>query len=837
MNAWSVCLAAMVAVHVSAAGEWVKYPGNPVMGSPELGTCFDLNVVPWGTARYNNYFSWRPQNCIALARSADGVVWSEPVRCLEADPESGWEDTVNRASVWFKDGTYHMWYTGQARGFSKIGYATSRDGVRFVRASKGPVMRSEYPHEGFSVMNPYVRWDNARGRWRMWYASGETYEPNVICYAESADGLVWEKSPLNPIFVKGQGWDKDRVGGCEVHPLADGRWIMFYIGYSDLHTARIGAAISPDGVRGWTRLQANPLVAPTSGMWDSSAVYKPSVSIERDGYKLWYNGRTSNREYIGLVEHKGLDIGDVERPYNRVLKEECVRRRFDRFAVDDEDLYRNAFGNGRALATIGRQIPLFECPDEDLERTYYFRWWTYRKHLRETPSGWVVTEFLPDVPWAGKYNMIACPFGHHLREGRWLRNGTYLDDYTRIMMKEGYVNGPKAYVSWAAWATYARAKVTGDFSVAESLLADFVRNYDAWEKGWTSKSASLRETGHARNWNGPKIACGFRPERGLFDFVGTREGSEFALSADGARPMVNAAMWADARAIAAIAERVGDRACAARFAEKAAALERTIVAKLWNDEVGFFTTLDVGGRQDGVKELHGYAPFYFGLPATAKMDGVWKYLLDEKGFFAPKGLTFPARDTPGFEVSHDPTLHECLWNGPSWPYATSVALTALGETLQARGGACGGVGAEDFARLLRQYAAQHVRVREDGTRVAWIDENLDPFTGEWLARKIMIERDRRGIRKLKPRERGKDYNHSTFCDLVISCLCGLVPQADGTLVVKPLAPAAWDWWCLDGVRYHGHDITVLFDRDGSRYGKGKGLVVLRDGVKVEDGTR
>lgn len=50
----------------------------------------------------------------------------------------------------------------------------------------------------------------------------------------------------------------------------------------------------------------------------------------------------------------------------------------------------------------------------------------------------MVTEFLPDVGWAGKYNTIACPFGHHLREGRWLREASScLDDYTRIMLAEG----------------------------------------------------------------------------------------------------------------------------------------------------------------------------------------------------------------------------------------------------------------------------------------------------------------------------------------------------------------------------------------------------------------
>ena len=89
----------LAAAFALAGGGWVKYPGNPVMGSPELGTCFDLNVVPWGPAKYNNYFSWRPQSCIAFSRSEDGIHWTPPVKCLEVDETSGWEDNINRASV------------------------------------------------------------------------------------------------------------------------------------------------------------------------------------------------------------------------------------------------------------------------------------------------------------------------------------------------------------------------------------------------------------------------------------------------------------------------------------------------------------------------------------------------------------------------------------------------------------------------------------------------------------------------------------------------------------------------------------------------------------------
>ena len=295
--------------------EWVKNPSNPVLGNTALGTCFDVNVVADGPAPFTMYFSWRPQKAIALVRSDNAISWTqEPEICLRADPASGWEDDLNRSCTVFKDGEWHMWYTGQSRHYTRslIGYAKSSDGVKFERVSKAPVMVPETAFENQSVMNPYVRWDAARQLWRMWYAAGETYEPNVLCYAESPDGLNWAKFAGNPIFGKGAPgeWDCDRVGACEVHPLPDGTWAMFYIGYSDIDTARIGCAVSADGVTGWRRLAQNPLVAPTPGAWDASACYKPSVfrDEKKDRWMLWYNGRNGHDEYVGGVTKQGLAL-------------------------------------------------------------------------------------------------------------------------------------------------------------------------------------------------------------------------------------------------------------------------------------------------------------------------------------------------------------------------------------------------------------------------------------------------------------------------------------------------------------------------------------------------
>lgn len=291
-------------------GGWVKYEGNPVFGNAEIGTCFDVHVHRV-SGRYRMYFSWRPKSSIAYIEGDDGIHWNGcPHIVLEPDPRSGWEDDVNRSSVVrFPDRTY-MWYTGQARGFSRIGCAVSTDGEKtFRRLSGQPVMIPDLPWEKESVMNPFVLYDGERKMFRMWYAAGETFEPNALGYAESVDGLDWKKSPLNPIVVHGiEPYDRARVGGCEVVPDPHGGFLMFYIGYYDIDTAGICAAYSPDGITGWKRLQGNPVVSPDPGSWDGHACYKPSVIRDEaeNCWKLWYNGRTADREYIGMARHDGL---------------------------------------------------------------------------------------------------------------------------------------------------------------------------------------------------------------------------------------------------------------------------------------------------------------------------------------------------------------------------------------------------------------------------------------------------------------------------------------------------------------------------------------------------
>jgi beta-1,2-mannobiose phosphorylase / 1,2-beta-oligomannan phosphorylase len=289
---------------------WLKYRHNPVLGG-KLGTCFDMSVLR-EAGRYRMWFSWRPKQSIALVESTDGIHWGKPLIVLAPDLKAGWEEDINRPVVIRRAGAYQMWYTGQARGRSWIGYATSQDGIRWKRMSQKPVLSPDKAWEKAAVMCPDVIWDKSARKYRMWYSGGDNYEPNAIGYATSPDGIHWTKWAGNPVFQASQNdvWDRQRVTGCQVIHTGSG-YYMFYIGFSDINHAQIGLAMSRDGINNWHRLPANPIIRTGRWKddWDHDACYKPYAIWNGKQWFLWYNGRNGHLEQIGLAIHPGKDFG------------------------------------------------------------------------------------------------------------------------------------------------------------------------------------------------------------------------------------------------------------------------------------------------------------------------------------------------------------------------------------------------------------------------------------------------------------------------------------------------------------------------------------------------
>lgn len=494
-----------------------------------------------------------------------------------------------------------------------------------------------------------------------------------------------------------------------------------------------------------------------------------------------------------------------------VLSADAIHRHVERFNRHDHTHFGQAVSNEQAARWMEENVPRFECPDPEIESIYHFRWWTFRKHLKQTADGVVITEFLPQVSWSGKHNTISCPAGHQFREGRWIRNPQYLDDYAVFWFRKG--GAPRRYSFWAADSIHQRALTLGNFDQAIDLLPDLIANYQEWEK------ARLEPDGlywQIDDRDGMEVSVGGKHHRG-----------------EGKRPTLNSYQFGDAMAIAAIAERAGKPEIAAEFRQKAQQIRQLVLGKLWDPDAKFFKVLPRGedATRVDVRELHGYTPWYFGLPPRGEgYEAAWSQLMDPQGFHAPFGPTTAERRHPGFTVSYEG--HECQWNGPSWPFATSVTLTALANVLNDYPQET--ITRRDYFETLKTYTKSHRLELADGTVVPWIDENLNPFTGDWIARtRLKSWKDGTWDPGKGGVERGKDYNHSTYCDLIITGLIGLRPQAGDTVVVNPLLPeGAWDYFCLEGIPYHGRSLTILYDRTGKRYGKGPGLRVLADGREI-----
>ena len=458
-------------------------------------------------------------------------------------------------------------------------------------------------------------------------------------------------------------------------------------------------------------------------------------------------------------------------------------------SMEDENIVQ-AIPNARASQWMEENIPLFECSQKNFEEMYYYRWWTLRKHIKETPVGYGMTEFLVNRSYADKYNLIACAIGHHIYESRWLRNPEYLNQIIHTWYR-GNEGGPMAkmtkFSSWNADAVLGRYMVDGNKEFLLDMVKDLEAEYARWEK--------TNRLPNGLYWQGDV-------QDGMEESISGGRRKQYA------RPTINSYMYGNAKALSLIGIMTGDEGMAMKYGLKADSIKTLVQDKLWNTDHHFFETMR-GDASAEVREAIGYIPWYFNLPdASSKYTVAWKEVMDEKGFSAPYGLTTAERRHPEFRTHG---VGKCEWDGAIWPFASAQTLTAMANFMNNYPQTVL-TDSVYFHQMERYVESQHHRGRP------YIGEYLDEVTGYWLK---------------GDQERSRYYNHSTFNDLMITGLIGLRPRMDNTVEVNPLIPEGkWDYFCLDNVLYHGRNLTILWDKDGSRYQRGKGLHIYVDGKEV-----
>jgi hypothetical protein len=520
---------------------------------------------------------------------------------------------------------------------------------------------------------------------------------------------------------------------------------------------------------------------------------------------------------------------------------------------------------------VRESVPHFECADGDITTAYWYRWRLFHLHMGKRPKRkagcgraggcWVLTEFLQKVFWSGPHNTIVCPAGHHIMEGRWLRDETVLDDYARFWFRgDGW---RKQYTWWAAHALHERS-LLHHHSASEGVQAELFGDLDDHYHSWLRTHYS---------------------ERGKCMFTSCHaDGEENSAGLDGCRPTINSVMYGEAAALERIARALGNATRADYFAEQARRWQAVLTERLWDHELGFFMNEaqppppqllaeirryqkqgrgreiqtyfgclachrgrkcppERGwpvGQRVRVRELMGLSsPWYFrAVPETeperaASYAKAFAQLNDTGGFGARWGPRTTERRSECYNFSNSA---QCNWNGGSWPYETSKVATALINLLQTYPPQPT-VGKRAFDRVLRTFAVAHTRTTAEGLLPPHVDEDLHPDDGYWITRRKLHgispwpKTGGLGNKNGKDhlRGRGTHYFHSTFNDLVLSGLVGLrAHEAD--LEIFPLALVPW--FCATRVRLRGSDYTILWDAYGTHYPHGAGMHVWRDGHPI-----
>jgi beta-1,2-mannosidase len=236
----------------------------------------------------------------ALQRVHDG-----PVLSPQGD---AWESagTFN-PSVVNHNGTFVMLYRAQDRsGTSRLGYASSSDGVHFTRRPD-PVLspEAEYERNG-GVEDPRL------------VKIGDTYFLTYTAYnkkdaqlalATSTDLEHWDRKGVILPAYKGTwnvGWTK---AGAILPERIDGKYWMYYLGTAADKTDQMGLASSVDLIH-WTDALDAPVLPRRPGRFDSRVVEPgPAPLLTGDGIVLIYNGADD-----GLVYRTGIARFDRRDP-------------------------------------------------------------------------------------------------------------------------------------------------------------------------------------------------------------------------------------------------------------------------------------------------------------------------------------------------------------------------------------------------------------------------------------------------------------------------------------------------------------------------------------------
>ena len=279
---------------------WKKDPGNPVLFRGLAGSwdAFEVAtpcVLEAGDGAFVMWYTGRgaARSRIGLATSSDGVTWvkyaGSPV--LGPGPTGTWDALDVADPCVLHDGAgYRMYYAGQGVGSGGIGLATSTDGFHWSRSESNPVLTPNPAGTSWDDKDVYTPWVlNDRAGYKMWYGATDAIF-RAIGHATSVDGISWTKL-FRPVL------DPMPLEAITFAPCVVETHALYQIWYGARHEtppggvfpAVIDHAQSLDGID-WTS-NRTVLSPGDSGAWDAVGLKSACVLQVAGRLDMWYEGR------------------------------------------------------------------------------------------------------------------------------------------------------------------------------------------------------------------------------------------------------------------------------------------------------------------------------------------------------------------------------------------------------------------------------------------------------------------------------------------------------------------------------------------------------------------
>lgn len=197
---------------------------------------------------------------------------------------------VGQPKIYFDNGVYRMYYLNYSFP-SPVSYAESMDGINWERPDTLPVI----------VVGPSGSWDDGGTGPGPVYKVGSKYYMLYQGYdaptkhfkvglAESVDGRHWVKHPI-PVFTDSLSWEYNIVA-CDVEVIGN-TYFMYYT-----TSGKIGLATSTDG-QIWKRYSPLPVLESNSP-WEMGGISFPSVYKDGEIYKMVYMSNSSDNSQIAF---------------------------------------------------------------------------------------------------------------------------------------------------------------------------------------------------------------------------------------------------------------------------------------------------------------------------------------------------------------------------------------------------------------------------------------------------------------------------------------------------------------------------------------------------------